>query len=153
MLTFTNLTAGTIDGAELDGALELDDGWSLSFGGHSLEGRDQLGVPLADVPADRLFLGARFARPHWRCDLRWETRSAKRDPGSGEKTIPGVDLVTAGVDVELRPGMGIRLAVRNALDESYFNSADRKVPEAPGRSVSLSFRWSPSAGDESPGGS
>jgi outer membrane receptor protein involved in Fe transport len=65
-----------------------------------------------------------------------------RVDGSGEKPIPGADLLSATIEYELRVGLALRLAVRNAVDEAYFNSADSQVPLAPGRSVSASVRWS-----------
>ena len=73
--------------------------------------------------------------------MRWEARAAKDDPGSGEKAIPAADLVSGRVEYLVRPGLKVLAGVRNVLDEAYFNAADRKVPLAPGRSVSLGVRW------------
>ena len=127
---------------EIDGFVALHERLSLTFGGHRFEGRDTAEVPLADVPADRAYLGLRQHRKRWGWRLRWERRAAKDDPGSGEKTIGQADLVSAAVDYELRTGLTLVVSVRNALDESYFNAADRRVPLAVGRSASILFRWS-----------
>ena len=35
----------------------------------------------------------------------------------------------------------LRLSARNLLDEEYFNSADERVPLAPGRSFALGLVW------------
>ncbi len=142
-LTFVNLTSGTIEGVELEGFLQLNSGWALDFGGHSMKGRDDRDRPLADIPADSLFLGARWTRGKWSCDGRLEARLSKADFGSGEKPIPSASLLSAGVTYEIRPGLGLALSGRNLLDEEYFNSADSDVPLAPERSFAASIRWQP----------
>lgn len=147
-LTFRNLTAGTIEGLEAQGVLQLDGRTALSFGGHLLDGEDAAGGWLADIPADRLFLALRHRRDRWTLEGRWEQRAGKRDPGSGEKPIPGASLLSAGLRLQLASGLELRLNGRNLLDESYFNSADDKVPLAPGRSLGLGLAWHP---DEGPG--
>ena len=100
-LTFRNLTAGTIEGVEAQGVLQLDGRTTLSFGGHLLDGEEAAGGSLADIPADRLFAAMRHRRARWSVEARWERRSAKRRAGSGEKPIPGASLLSAGVRREL----------------------------------------------------
>ena len=141
-LTFVNVSSGRIEGVEVEGLFQGTAAWSLTFGGHAIEGRDDDDLPLADVPTDRLYVGTGIERDRWGWRLRWEGRAAKGDPGSGEKAIPSANLVSGSVEFEVRPGLSVQAALRNALDEEYFNSADRKVPLAPGRSVSVSLRWS-----------
>lgn len=140
-LQFVNLTAGDLTGFELEGAYRLSDRWGLGFGGHQLEGRDDDGSPLADVPADRLFLRSSWQHGRWSINDRWEHRFEKNDPGSGEMAIGAVDLVSLTLTVDLADGFTLALAARNLLDELYFNSADDKVELARGRSMSLSLGW------------
>ena len=142
-LTFRNLIAGTIQGVEAQGVLQLDHRTTLSFGGHLLDGEDDDGGSLADIPADRLYLALRHRRDRWSWQGRWEERADRRDPGSGEKPIPGASLLSAGVRYRVGDGLELRLNGRNLLDEEYFNSADDKVPLAPGRSLGLSLGWRP----------
>ncbi len=143
-LTFRNLTAGTIEGFEAQGVVQLDRRTVLSFGGHLLDGGDATGGELADIPADRLFVALRQRRDRWSWQWRWEERAAKRGAGSGEKPIPGASLLSAGVRCEIAAGFELRLSARNLLDERYFNSADDKVPLAPGRSLGIGVSWQPS---------
>ncbi len=142
-LTFRNLTAGTISGLEVQGALALDARSSLSFGGHLLDGEDDAGGPLADIPADRFHLAAVQRLGRWQWQLRWEERRAKCDPAGGEQPIPAASLLSASLRLELGGALGLRLSGRNLLDESYFNSADDKVPPAPGRSLDIGISWRP----------
>lgn len=141
LLTFVNLTSGTIRGAELDGFYQFDPFWKITFSGHLLEGRDDEDRPLADIPANRFALGGRWQRGRWAADARWEQRSSKTDPGQGEKPIPSASLLSASVEYQLPNGLALSLSGRNLLDESYFNSADDKVPFSPGRAIGLSLRW------------
>ena len=143
LLTFANLTSGTIQGLELDGLYQFDRFWKLTFGGHLLEGRDDEDRPLADIPADRFTLGGVWQRGRWSADARWEQRASRTDPGSGEKPIPSASLLAASIDYRFPNGLALSLSGRNLLDETYFNSADNKVPYAAGRSIGLSLRWQP----------
>ncbi len=144
-LTFRNLTAGTIEGLEVQGGLQLDARTTLTLGGHLLDGAAAAGGRLADIPADRAHLALRHERQRWSVRGRWEERAAKRDPGSGEKPIPGASLLSAGFRYRLSGGLELRLSGRNLLDERYFNAADEKVPLAPGRSVGLGISWRPAS--------
>lgn len=140
-LTFRNLTAGTIEGIEAQGVMQLEPRTVLSFGGHLLDGADVAGGELADIPADRLFLALRQRRDRWSWQWRWEERAAKREAGSGEKPIQGASLLSAGVRYRIAAGLELRFSGRNLLDERYFNSADDKVPLAPGRSLGIGLGW------------
>jgi iron complex outermembrane receptor protein len=141
LLTFVNLTSGTIEGFELEGLYQIDQHWSLGFGGHLLDGEDDDRRPLADVPADRFFVSGSWNRGRWSSSLRWEERREKTDFGSGEKPIPGASLLSAALEVGLQNGLALTLSGRNLLDEEYFNAADRKTPISPGTSVGIGLRW------------
>lgn len=140
-LTYVNLTEGDLQGLELDGAYRIGPHWNLAFGGHALEGRADDDSPLADVPADRVFVRATWKRGRWSVAERWEHRFAKSDPGSGESAIGAADLLSTVVSVDLVNGFSLGLGGRNLLDERYFSSADDKAPVARGRSISLSLYW------------
>lgn len=141
VLTFVNLTSGTIEGLEVEGLFQWNSNWGFTFGGHALAGRDDGGRPLADVPADGLFGGVVWSEGRWRARGRWEHRLAKNDPGSGEKPVPSVDLVSTSLECRITDAFMLSLTGRNLLDEEYYNAADDKVPLSPGRSVGLYVRW------------
>ena len=128
--------------SRLEGHYRISSTWNLNFGGHLLDGEEDGGEPLADIPADRLFLGVAYTRDRWGGRLRWEQRAAKDDPGSGEKSIPGAGLVSASLSYEWMQGLTVRLEGRNLLDEEYFSSADRKVQLSQGRSLGVGLSWS-----------
>jgi len=162
VLTFVNLTSGRLEGLETEGFFEIDGRHQLLWGGHLIDGEADDGSPLADVPADRFFVGFRrasqgvsgapgasggagtwLAPGRWSWEARVERRADLDDPGSGERAIAGATLVSASVGVQVRPGLEVTLNGANLLDEEYFNSADDKVTLSPGRSVGLAFAWRP----------
>ncbi len=142
LLTFVNLTSGTIVGFEIEGFHQLSEPWLLTWSGHLLDGEDDGGRPLADVPANRLQIGIKYEQGSWQGRLQAQQRSSKDDPGSGEKAIPSARLVSASLSYRLGSGLALTLRGRNLLDEEYFNSADRRSEIAAGRSIGLSLSWS-----------
>ncbi len=143
LLTFVNLVSGTIEGAELFGSYTISRSVKLNFGGHLISGENDEGEPLADVPSNRFDLGGEGLHGKWGWRLRYEYRSSKDDPGPGEKPIPQADLLTASLSYQITDDLSLRLIGDNLLDEIYFNSADRKVPLAAGRSVGIGVAYSP----------
>jgi iron complex outermembrane receptor protein len=144
VLTFVNLTSGTLRGLETEGFFEIDRRWRLSWGGHAITGEDDAGGALADVPPDRVFVGLRrTAGPRGRVSWggRLERRGALERVGSGEKPIPAATLVSARVAARLTEGLELTLTGSNLLDEAYFSSADDKAPLAAGRSVGVGVAW------------
>ena len=142
LLTFVNLTSGTISGFEVEGFHQLSEPWLLSWSGHLIDGEDDANLPLADIPANRLQVGIKYERGAWQNQLQLQYRASKTDPGSGELAIPSAQLVSASVSYRLRKDLALTLRGRNLLDEEYFNSADDKSPLSPGRTVGVSLSWS-----------
>ncbi len=143
LLTFVNLVSGTIEGVELFGSYSASREVKLTFGGHLISGEDDKGLPLADVPANRFDLGAEGLHGKWGWRVRYEYRSSKDDPGSGEKPIPAADLLSANLSYQVTADLSVQVTGDNLLDETFFNSADDKVPLAAGRSVGIGLAYSP----------
>ncbi len=142
--TFVNLTAGTITGFELDGFYQIADAWRFDWNGHLIDGEeDGTDVPLADIPPDRFQIGLQWSEGRWSSRLAWQYRADKDNPGSGERPIPDVHLVSLGLEYQLTDDLRLRLRGRNLLDEVYYSSADDAGPVAPGRSIGLGLTWQP----------
>jgi iron complex outermembrane receptor protein len=141
MLTFVNLTSGKIDGVELSGVLRTGANWLISFGGHLLEGRASDGSPLADVPPHEIWSEARWRRGKFQGNVRLAHRATKDDPGSGENSIPSVELLSLSARYQATPKWAFYAGVRNAFDELYYRSADDKAPPATGRTFSAGLIW------------
>lgn len=139
--TFVNLTAGTIDGVELEGSFMVSSRWTLGWTGTTAEGRSSDGEPLADVPADRVAGRVAFTAGPWSARLRLEHRFAKTDPGPSEQATPSAELLSASLARDLAAGFTLRLYGTNLLDETYLPTADDLAVPAQGRSVGLAVGW------------
>ena len=142
LMSFVNLTSGTIVGLEVEGFHQLAEPWLLTWSGHLLDGEDTGGNPLADVPSDRLQIGLKYSRGPWGSQLELQHRARKDDPGNGEMAIPAAEILSASLSYRLRADLALTLRGRNLLDVAYFNSADDKSPVAAGRSVGITLSWS-----------
>jgi outer membrane receptor protein involved in Fe transport len=145
--TFVNLVSGTLEGVELEGSWQPVDGWTLGLGGHRIDGEDDGGAPLADVPPDRVHLtlaaGPRAGLAGGRLGflVRAEQRDDVDTPGDGEKAIPSALLLDASATWRLSGRLDLTLRGTNLTDETYFPSADELAVPAPGRGFGLALAW------------
>ena len=144
LLTFVNLTSGSLEGFEIEGFLQISERWMLDGSGHLIEGESDTGEPLADISPDRLQLGLRFTGERLGGKLQWQYRAAKNDPGSGELAIPSANVVSASMSYEVSPSVTVTLRAKNLFDETYFATADDQASAAAGRSIGLGVSWRPS---------
>ncbi len=140
-LTYRNLTNGKIRGLEWELAVSPFARLDLVWRGHLMKGTDDAGNSLADIPVHSSTLGARYLRRKWKAGLSWQYRTAKDEPGAGEKAIDAANLVNGYIQRSITPDIDLRISGTNLTDENYYNSADKKVSLSPGRSISLSLRW------------
>jgi len=139
--TFVNLSSGTVEGLELEGFYELSERVLLSWSGHLQDGEDVGAAPLADVPADRVGMTLQWRQGRWESRLTCQLRARKDDPGSGERAIPGAELLSAALKIRLAGDWTLVVRGRNLLDEVYWNVADDKATFAAGRSLGLGLVW------------
>lgn len=142
--TFVNLTEGTLEGVELEGFVQVAEGWLVRASAHRIDGVSEAGLPLADVPPERLRVGLELDRGVWSGRLGLELRSAKTDPGDSELARSGTELVDLTVSREIRPGLSLTLRGTNLLDRAWFGTADDEAPLEAGRSVGVRLDWAPS---------
>ena len=146
--SFRNLTSGTLDGLELEGAADFasvpwGDKLHLRFGAHSIRGESDQGATLADVPADRWQITAEQLWGAWTLRLRSEWRLEKTDAGPSEVPTPSAFLAGLQIGRSFESGLRISVEGRNLLDELYLPSADDEAPYAPGRSVGVVVSYRP----------
>jgi len=137
LLTYRNLTSGTLDGVEVQAILRPAERWDVTVGGHAVRGRDDDGDPLADVPPYQAYARLRHRLGAWSFETRWTHRAAKTDPGSAELRRPAADELRATVAYRLSSHWSIAASGANLLDETYYFAADRKATFAPERSFAL----------------
>jgi iron complex outermembrane receptor protein len=138
---FTNLTEGTLRGLEGRGSYTFGEDLALSWSGTHVEGESDTGAALAEVPAHRAALDARWTDGRWTAAAHLEHRFAKNDLGPGEQPTEAADILSASLGCRFERGISVRLYGTNLIDETYLPSADELAVPAPGRSVGLSLRW------------
>jgi iron complex outermembrane receptor protein len=125
-------TDARLAGVELASAVTIGDGWSATWSGTVVRGRDRrLDAPLFDMPADRASLGVRRegASPrwgHWSFDVRGQfVRQQDQVPTGTVYTLPTAgyalvqsDVRSDGLSLFGHP-MDVSLSVINALDTRY----------------------------------
>jgi len=139
--TYVNLTAGTIEGFELEGFVDATERLRFEWSGMVSDGEADDGSPLAEVPSDRFTVGGRYTGGPWRGALRWQHRFDKDDAGPGEVATDAADIVSASVGYALKNGLELVLFGSNLLDETYLPTADDLAVPAIGRSVGIGLRW------------
>jgi len=137
LLTYNNLTSGRLRGFELQCLYLPGENWRVTYGGQLMQGRDDDSRPLADVPPDEIYLGCLHSQGSWSFGSRLAYRAAKTDPGPAELELPSAWILRATVDHRLSDDWTLSLTADNLLDETYYPSADRKAPLAPGRSAGI----------------
>lgn len=140
--TFVNLTSGTIDGLEADAFFQASAALRLTLQGQTIRGESDAGAPLADIPADRVSLGADWRHGHWGVEGRLQHRFAKDDFASGEVAVGAADILSAAISYEIRHGFRLSLSGENLLDETYLPSADDQSVPATARAIGLGVSWS-----------
>lgn len=139
--TFRNLTSGTIQGVETSGFYQLTGELRLSWDGQLIDGEDDAGDPLSDVPPDRVAVQGDWGRGRWALQGRLQHRFEKDDPGSGEQPVGSADLLSAAVSYQIRAGFRASVTGANLLDETYLPAADDQTIPAAGRSVGIGLTW------------
>jgi outer membrane receptor protein involved in Fe transport len=78
-----------------------------------------------------------FAARHAFAQVRVAFHAEDPRPGPTERVVPGYTLVDAGAGFRLFPGLDLRVAARNLLNDHYLASQDVRTVSAPGRSLSV----------------
>lgn len=139
--TYVNLTAGTIQGFEIDGFVQATESFRIGWRGQWLDGESDDGANLSDIPADRFTVDATYDVGHWIVAASLQHRFEKDDPGSGEVRTPSAEILSASLAYQVRDGFSIRLSGSNLFDETYLPSADNRAVPAPERSIGVGLRW------------
>ncbi len=143
LLSFRNIQDGTIKGIELDAVYSLNKDLKLSFFTSFIEGEDQAGNPLADIPSHRSKLKLDYQAEKYLLKFGIEYRQDKNSIGAGEKPIANALLADVSFAYLFNDKFRIQFSLDNLLDEDYFSSADELAPLANGREwgISLTKQW------------
>ena len=142
VFTFINLTSGRIYGLELEGSFDLADDMLFVWNGAWMQGEDNNGRELNDIPANQVFFEYLYKPGKWTFGLQLRSLFKKNQTGPNEKKTPAANLFSASLGYEVNEYLVVMLTGKNLLGEAYFNSADKKAALEPGRSVGFYFKSS-----------
>lgn len=135
LFTFVNLTSGTIYGTELEGKVDFFDNMSLTFNANWMQGKDEAGNNLNNLAANQLFFAYEYKPSNWKFGIQLQSILRKDDVGSGEFSRPSTNILSTSIGLEVNKNISITLFGTNLLNESYFNSTDKKAAQESGRSL------------------
>ena len=140
--TYDNVAKGRIIGIESEFQLFPFQGLEL-FGHLSLfKGRTiETEAPLNDIPAARVFLGAKlFAGKFW-AEANYLHAFSKKDPGPAEVCNRNYDLVNLKGGYYFSANFFLFARISNLFDTLYYANPDPDIPEAPGIQISAGLHF------------
>lgn len=112
--------------------------WKLSAGGQWLEGEDQAGNPVADIPPHQHRISLSAENDTFQGFIAITHRQASHDIVPGELTTEKVTTLDAGYTKQINSSTEISVNITNLTDQHYVTSRDDLAPFARGRDVHLS---------------
>ncbi len=140
-LTYVNLDKGNIKGIELEYARQWAPAWRTSINGAVMEGKNQQGDPLADIPGSRVRVRNSYETDDWSVIVDWQHRGRKSDPGASEMQTPSADLLSLRWQYALSRNLSVAVFFDNLLNERYYRSADDLGTLEPGLEGGLEIQW------------
>lgn len=140
---YTNIGEARLHGAEaaLDFSptdrLELHASATLVRGKDKASGDPLYGMGPVSTRIDALY----HVNDALQVGLGYSHRFSADRPGFEELPRDAVDVVDAELRYRVNDDLGLRLYLRNALDERYFATTDELSALAPGRSVGVELVW------------
>jgi outer membrane receptor protein involved in Fe transport len=146
VLTYRNLSNGTIKGAELSIDYDLSEFWLISMRGHWLDGEDNQDQNLADINPPRIGLHLNYTKNWGTMNLSYRHRFSTGRVGSQELPIDSFDRLSASLLIKIRRDLELKIWADNALDDDFRLTPDDLSPLSTRRGYGLSILWQQSAG-------
>lgn len=140
---YTNVGEAQLHGFELGVGVQATDALRLMASAAVVRSKDKLtGDPLYGAPPVTFTFDARYALGPGSLGLVYQHRARMKRPGFEEVERDAVDLVDLDYRLPIGRHWNLQLYARNALDETYWATADELSALAPERSVGFNLRWS-----------
>jgi iron complex outermembrane receptor protein len=120
----SNLNEGNIYGLEIDGEIGLPDNFAASFNAHLIEGEDENGNTIADIPAAEFGIGLNYRAARGQARLYWRHRFNNTEVARTEQAVDSANVVDLDYRYTLSERSAITFYLRNALNDSYVISSD-----------------------------
>ncbi|MBU2979331.1 TonB-dependent receptor [Alteromonas sp. C1M14] len=115
--------------------------WYAQLSGAWINGEDNTGATIADIPADNHRLLVGYHMHEIRVFSTVAYRASKQDIGEGEKALDTVVTLDIGARWEMTPRTALQASWRNLTNQQYYVSADEKAAFAQGKSLQLALTF------------
>lgn len=142
VLQYANLDSATIKG------LSYQLSWQskvynidATLSGAWVNGRDELGNAIADIPADnhRFNVGMTLGSARFFTTVVY--RASKSDVAEGERTLDDVITLDVGGSWRMNERIVLQASWENLTNQRYYTSTDDKAPFAQGKSIQLALTY------------
>ncbi|MFT5676633.1 MAG: outer membrane receptor protein involved in Fe transport [Paraglaciecola sp.] len=139
--SFENLTNGELNGWQYQLRYLPLDSLEIEISGQGINGENEFGDALSDIPPDRHQLRAKYSADKWSTQLSYTRRLEKTEAGDGEVPLSAANFAEINFAYQIRADMKLKVGVRNFFDQSYFDSSDDLATLSSGRAVTLTFSY------------
>jgi iron complex outermembrane receptor protein len=141
--SYDNLTAGKINGVELNHAWQLSEVLSVNTRGHHIRGESDSGAPLSGMPSDTVSVGLawQFNDCQYALDGNWRKRHD--DSGSDELALAARHYFDLHAACQWDQRWHFGATVNNAQDDQWLLNADTTSGFSRGRNLSITVSFTP----------
>lgn len=138
IVRYANLESATVKGVSYQLAWQpLHIPLNVQISGAWVEGKDQSGNSIADIPAHNQRVELTFDVNRWRLFTALLYRANKTAIGDGERTLSNVTTLDVGAHWQVTERMILSGSWRNLTNQTYYASADESAALAQGQSLQL----------------
>ena len=142
VLQYANLDSATIKGLSYQLSWQSKvNNIDATLSGAWVNGRDELGNAIADIPADnhRFNVGMTLGSARFFTTVVY--RASKSDVAEGERTLDDVITLDVGGSWRMNERIVLQASWENLTDQLYYTSTDDKAPFAQGKSIQLALTY------------
>lgn len=138
LVRYTNLESATVQGVSYQLTWQPPyKPLNVQISGAWIEGKDQSGNSIADIPAHNQRVEMTFDVNRWRLFTALMHRVSKTAIGDGERTLSDVTTLDIGAHWQVTERMILSASWRNLTNQHYYVSADDRAAFAQGQSLQL----------------
>ncbi|CAA0364013.1 Heme transporter CcmA [Alteromonas infernus] len=142
VLQYANLDSATIKGLSYQLSWQSKvNNIDATLSGAWVNGRDELGNAIADIPADnhRFNVGMTLGSARFFTTVVY--RASKSDVAEGERPLDDVITLNVGGSWRMNERIVLQASWENLTDQLYYTSTDDKAPFAQGKSIQLALTY------------
>ncbi|WP_421132130.1 TonB-dependent receptor plug domain-containing protein [Alteromonas sp. A079] len=143
IVRYANLDSATVKGVSYQLTWKArTTPFNVLISGAWIQGKDQSGNSIADIPAHNQRIDLTFDMNRWRFFTSLQYRANKTAISSGERKLNDVTTLDIGAHWRVTKRMTVSGSWRNLTNQHYYASADDSVAFAQGQSLQLRLAFS-----------